>query len=299
VTSQLINAVLLGGYYAILATGLAFMYSVMNIINLAHGALIVLAAYGIWLLGETMGLPLPVGIVIMAIALFALGMALHGLVLARASAGGELLPILATFGLSIILDNLLFQTFGADSLSLAPMVGDLSWASFELPGFIFIGKLSVYILLASILLIAGLEWMLRHTGLGHRIQAVSQDRATASLLGIDAGRTAAIATGIALATGAIAAAAMGLRSAWGPYGGSAQLLFAFEVVVIGGLGSLWRVMAGAMVLAFAQSLASMIHPQGFLIGGHLAFLTAVFLRLHGSSWNLKSLLARKRKEAPQ
>lgn len=298
-TSQLINAVLLGGYYAMLATGLAFMYSVMNIINLAHGALIVLAAYGVWLLGATLGLPLPVGIAIMALVMFALGMGLHRMVLARASAGGELLPILATFGLSIILDNLMFQGFGADSRSLAPMLGDLSWASFELPGFIFIGKLSLYTLIAAVLLIAGLEWMLRHTTLGHRIQAVSQDRATAGLLGIDAGRTAAIAAGIALATGALAAAAMGVRTAWGPYAGSAQLLFAFEAVVIGGMGSLWRVLAGAMVLAFAQSLAAMIHPQGFLIGGHLAFLAAVFLRLHGGAWGLSRFLGRKSREARQ
>lgn len=296
-TSQLINAILLGGYYAVLATGLAFMYSVMNVINLAHGALIVLSAYGLWLLGGNLGLPLPVAMAIMVVVMFAVGMFLQRVVLSRASGGGELLPILATFGISIILDNLMFQVFGADSLSLAPLVGDLSWASFELPGFIFIGKTSVYILMAAIVVIAGLEWLLRRTALGHRIQAVSQDRATAALLGIDTQRTAAIATGIALATGVIAATAMGLRSAWGPYGGSAQLLFAFEAVVIGGLGSLWRVLVGAMVLAFAQSLAAMIHPQGFLIGGHLAFLAAVFIRLRGGSFDLKSLLGLTRKGA--
>lgn len=294
-TSQFINAILLGGYYAVLATGLAFMYSVMNIINLAHGSLIVLSAYGVWILGDSFGVPLPIGVPVMCVAMFVLGIILHGAVLSRASLGGALLPILATFGLSIILDSLMFQLFGADSLSLAPLVGDLSWASYELPGYIYIGKLSIYTLIASFALIAGLEWVLRHTALGHRIQAVSQDRATASLLGIDTARTAAIAAGIALATGVFAATAMGLRSAWGPYGGAAQLLFAFEVVVIGGLGSLWRVMIGAMVLAFAQSLAAMIHPQGFLIGGHLAFLVTVLLRLRGGGFDLKSLLGLTKK----
>ncbi len=289
-TSQIVNAILLGGYYALLATGLAFMYSVMRIINLAHGTLIVLSAYALWILGDRLGVPLPVGIAVVAAAMFVLGMALHRAVLARASRGGELLPILATFGVAIVLDNLIFQVFGADSISLAPLVGDLTWASFELPGSLFIGKISVYILLASVVQIGVLEWMLRHTGLGHRIQATSQDNATAGLLGIDTARTAAIATGIALATGVIAATAMGLRSAWGPYSGSAQLLFAFEAVVIGGAGSLWRVLAGALVLAFAQSLAASIHPQGFLIGGHLAFLAAVFLRLRGAGWSVAALL---------
>lgn len=278
-TSQIINAILLGGYYAVLATGLAFMFSVMNIINLAHGTLIVLSAYGLYVLGESLNVPLPLGIAIMCVVMFAVGVVLHRTVLARASAGNELLPLLATFGIAIILDNMLFQVFGADNLSLAPLVGDLSWASFELPGNLFVGQMSVYILAAAIAVIGLLELVLRRTELGRRIQAVSQDRATASLLGIDTGRTAAIATGIALATGVIAAAALGLRSAWGPYSGSTQLLFAFEAVVIGGIGSLWRVLAGAMLLAFAQSIGAMIHPQGFLIGGHLAFLAAVFWRL--------------------
>lgn len=289
-TGMVINSVLLGGYYAILAVGLAFMYSVMKIINLAHGALIILAAYGLYTLGG-LGVSLPLATFIVGVFMFVLGMGLHTTVLSRASAGGELLPLLATFGLSIILDNLLFQFFGADNLSLAPLVGDLSWASFELPGNLFVGQLSVYILIAAIAIIALIETLMRRTELGRRIQATSQDRATASLLGINTARTAAIATGIALATGVFAAAALGLRSAWGPYSGSAQLLFAFEVVVIGGVGSLWRVMFGAMVLAFAQSLGAMVHPQGFLIGGHLAFLVAVFYRLPG--WRV-ALVSRRR-----
>ena len=275
----IINAVLLGGYYAVLAVGLAFMYSVMNVINLAHGALIIVAAYGLYVLGDTLALPLPIAVMVMCLMMFVFGLALHKIVLSRASKGGDLLPLLATFGLAIIFDNLLFQMFGADSLSLAPLIGELSWASFTLLSDIYVGQISVYILIVGVAIIGLLEFILRRTGLGCRIQAVSQDHATASLLGINTGRTAAVATGIALATVVIAAAALGLRSAWGPYSGSAQLLFAFEVVVIGGMGSLWRVLLGAMVLALAQTFAAMIHPQGFLIGGHIAFLVVVFYRL--------------------
>lgn len=292
-TGLVINAVLLAGYYAVLATGLAFMYSVMNIINLAHGAIIVLAAYGLHVLGMQ-GVALPFGVVIMCAVMFAFGIVLHKTVLSRASGGGELLPLLATFGIAIILDNLMFQIFGADNLSLAPLVGDLSWASFELPGNIFVGQLSVYILAAAIIVIGLIETLMRRTELGHRIRATSQDSATASLLGINPNRTAAIATGIALVTGVFAATALGLRSAWGPYSGAAQLLFAFEVVVIGGIGSMWRVLAGALVLAIAQSIGAAIHPQGFLIGGHIAFLVAVFYRL--PTWRM-TLTARRQSRA--
>ncbi|MWB78245.1 branched-chain amino acid ABC transporter permease [Pseudooceanicola sp. 216_PA32_1] len=288
-SAQIINAVLLGGYYAVLATGLAFMFSVMNIINLAHGSLIILSAYGLYIAGHMLGIPLALAVPLVCAVMFGLGCLLYRGVLARASAGSELLPLLATFGLAIILDNLLFQVFGADTLSLAPLVGDLSWASVELPGDIWVGQLSVYILIAAVAVIGVLEVILRRTALGHRIQAVSQDRATAALLGIDTGRTAAIATGLALAVGVIAAAALGLRSAWGPYAGAAQLLFAFEAIVIGGAGSLWRVLAGAMLLAFAQSAGAAVHPQGFLIGGHLAFLVAVFWRLQAWRDRLSAL----------
>lgn len=290
----LINAILLGGYYAVLAIGLAFMYLVMNIINLAHGTLIVAAAYGIWLICGQWGVPLALAIPLIAAVMFLAGMALYRGILARASGGGELLPLLATFGVAIILDNVMFQLFRADTRSLADFAGDLSYASFELPGGIYIGELNVYILLAAIVVLGGLDLMLRRTALGARIQAVAQDRATAALLGIDTGRTAAIATGIAMATGAVAAAALGLRGAWGPYEGSEQLLFAFEAVVIGGTGALWRVLAGAMLLALAQSLGAMIHPQGFLIAGHLAFLVAVFLRLAGAGgFSLSALMGRR------
>lgn len=292
---QFINAILLGGYYTIVAIGLAFMFSVMRLINLAHGALIVLSAYGIWVLATTARVPFPLAILLMAGIMFLFGIAVHRAILSRAAAGGEFLPLLATFGLAIILDNLMFQAFGANTFSLAPLIGDLSWASFELPGSIFVGELSVYVIITAVAVIALLELLLRKTPLGRRIQATSQDRATSSLLGIDTGWTAAIATGIAFMTAALAGAALGLRTAWGPYSGSAQLLFAFEAAVIGGMGSLWRVMAGAVVLAVAQSAAATIHPQGFQIGGHIAFLIALFIRLAANGFSLRGMFSTGRR----
>lgn len=281
---QLINVALLAGYYTILATGLAFMYSVMRVINLAHGTIIVFSAYGLWILGSKLNIQLYISIPVMILVMFLLGMVLYRTVLSNAIQSGELLPILATFGIAIILDNLMFQVFGADNLSLAPFVDDLSWASFELPGGIFVGKLNLYILLVAVVLIAGLDLLLSFTVLGRQIRAVSQDKATSAILGIDTERIASVATGIALATGVIAATAMGLRSSWGPYSGTLQLLFAFEAVVIGGTGSLWRVVAGSVILALAQSVGAFIHPQGFQLGGHLAFLIAVFIRISGYHW---------------
>ena len=154
-TNILIQAVLLGGYYALIACGLAFMFQVMRVINLAHGSLAVVSAYAVWSLSDTFDMSPFVALLAVVPVMGVAGWLLQRLVLERAVRGGELLPVLSTFGLAIVLDNLLFQQFGADTRSLSPMVGDLSWEAYELPGNIYVGKLPVYILIAVIVIIGG------------------------------------------------------------------------------------------------------------------------------------------------
>ena len=118
--NTLIQGVLLGGYYAVIACGLSFMFSVMRIINLAHGSLAVLAAYLLFVLADHFGLSPWLGLLIVLPVMAIIGFLLQRLVLERSLRGGLLVPILATFGLSIVIDNLLFQQFGADTRSLSP-----------------------------------------------------------------------------------------------------------------------------------------------------------------------------------
>jgi branched-chain amino acid transport system permease protein len=279
VLSNLIQAVFLGGYYAMLAVGLSFMFSVMRLINLAHGSLAILSAYLLYVLAEKFGINPFLGLLIVAPIMAALGWILQRYILDRSARGGELLPVLTTFGLAILLDNLMFQRFGADTRSLGSYIGDLSWDSYELPGGIFVGKLQVVILLTVIVVIGALQLFLRKTQLGRSIRATAMDPDTAGLVGIDAKRASAIATAIAMATVTLAGAFLGMRTTFEPYSGGMQLLSAFEATVIGGLGSLWGTLFGGFVLAVAQTLGATIHPQGFLLGGHFAFLAVLFIRL--------------------
>jgi len=285
---QITNAVLLGGHYALIAVGLSFMFQVMKVINLAHGSLAVLAAYGIWLLADRAGLSPFVGVLLVIPPMAVLGWGLQRGLLERAGRGGELLPILTTFGLAIVLDNLMFQQFGADTRSLSPFIGDFAWASWELPGSIFVGKVPVLILLTAILTIGALQMLLARTALGRQIRATAQDPVTAGLVGVDARRISAISSALAMVTVALSGLALGLRGTFDAYAGAPQLLFAFEATVIGGARSLWGTLAGAMVLALAQTFGAMVHPQGFLLGGHLAFLAVLFVRLAaaGGVWHL-------------
>ena len=278
-TNQIVQGVLLGGYYALIACGLSFMFSVMRIINLAHGSLAIAAAYLIFVLFERAHLPLwacfIVSVVVMAVA----GWLIQRLILDRSARGGQLLPILSTFGLSMVIDNSLFEQFGADTRSLANAIGDLSWDSWELPGGLYVGKLPVLIFLTAVVLLAGLQLMLTHTRLGRAIRATAEDPDTAGLVGIDAGRVNAAAAAITLVTVTISGMFLAMRATFEPYSGAPQLLFAFEAAVIGGAGSLWGTLIGGIVLGVAQTFGASLHPLGFLIAGHAVFLIIVFTRL--------------------
>ena len=135
------------------------------------------------------------------------------------------------------------------------------------------------IFVVAVALLGGLQLFLSYTALGRAIRATAEDPDTAGLVGIDAARANAVATAIAMVTVGIAGAALGMRATFDPYSGAPQLLFAFEAAVIGGAGSLWGTLAGGIVLALAQTLGAQLHPLGFLIGGHAAFVLVLFVRL--------------------
>jgi branched-chain amino acid transport system permease protein len=255
------------------------MFGVMGVINLAHGSLAVLSAYALYVLADRFEIQpfLGLGLVIPVMAV--IGWALQRFVLERSARGGLLVPVLSTFGLSIILDNLLFQGFGADTRSLAPYIGDLSYDSWSLTDDIAIGKLAALTMAVAVALLGGIQMFLNRTLIGRAIRATAEDPDTVGLVGVNARRVNAIAAAIAMATVAVAGAFLGMRATFDPYAGAPQLIFAFEASVIGGAGSLWGTLIGGVVLGVAQSLGALVSPQGFFIAGHIAFLAVLFARL--------------------
>jgi branched-chain amino acid transport system permease protein len=279
VTNQIIQAILLGGYYALIACGLSFMFSVMKIINLAHGSLLVFAGYLLWFFAEHYHISPFVGLLIVIPVMMLIGWALQAFLLEKSARGGELLPILTTFGLAIVIENLLFEHFGANTRSLAPYIGDLSWESWELFSGFYVGKTSVYILIAAIVILGSLQLFMKKTALGRQIRATAHDPDTAGIVGINPKRASAIATALAMSTVAVSGLALGVRGVFDAYSGGPQLLFAFEATIIGGVGSLWGTLIGGIILAFAQTIGANIHPQGFLLGGHILFIIILLIRL--------------------
>jgi branched-chain amino acid transport system permease protein len=290
--NQLVQGVFLGAYYALVACSLSFLFGVMRIVNLAHGSLVVLAAFLLFVLANRAGISPWLALVVVVPVMAVLGWLLQRLVLDRSLRGGLLVPLLSTFGLAIVLDNLLFQQFGADTRSLAPFIGDLSFNSWSLTDDISIGQLDVLILVVAVALLGGVQVFLSRTSFGRAIRATAEDPATVGLIGIDARAVYALATAVAMAMATVAGAFLAMRTTFDPYSGSAQLIFAFEAVVIGGFGSLWGTLAGGIVLGVAQNIGAFINPHFFLIAGHLVFLAALVARVWLGGLNLRRLRVR-------
>jgi branched-chain amino acid transport system permease protein len=221
-----------------------------------------------------------------------LGWALQRWVIERSLRAGPLVPLLATFGLAIVIENVLFEGFGADTRSLAPQIGDLAFNSWILTGQIYVGHLAVLVFVVAVVLLVGLQLFLKWTAFGRAIRATAEDPDTAELVGIDSRAVYAFAAAIAVATTAIAGTFLAMRATFDPYSGPAQLIFAFEAVVIGGLGSLWGTLIGGIVLGIAQSVGAQIGPRGFLLTGHIVFLVVLAGRLFISGVDLRGVVAR-------
>jgi branched-chain amino acid transport system permease protein len=277
--NQIVQGVLLGGLYAMFAMGLSLSVGVMRFVNIAHGDLIVLVSFLILTLTTTLGLgPLAAVLVTLPIA-FVGGYLLQRLLLQRVLGKGVLPIILVTFGLSIIVQNGLLGTFGADTRKVAG--GSFETATLMLGGGVNVGLLPLAIFLSAVAMVIVLDRLLYRTRLGARIRAVSDDVATADLVGLPSARIYATAMGIVGVTVAISAGFMSIWTNFDPTSGPSRLLIAFEAVVLGGLGSLWGTLAGGIIIGVAQVVGAQVDAAWQLLAGHLVFLAIFMLRPEG------------------
>ena len=275
----IVQGVLLGGLYALFATGLSLIFGVMRLVNIAHGDLIVLAAFlGLAMVNGTGVHPL-LSLIVTVPVMAAIGYALQRGILNLTLGRDILPPLLVTFGLSIIIQNVLLEVFSADTQRLK--AGALETASIAIGDQIAIGWFPLIVFLSALGVIAGLQVLLFRTRLGTAFRATSDDRETAALMGIDNRHVFALAMALALGVVALAGTFMAIRTNFSPAIGPARLLYAFEAVIIGGLGSLWGTLAGGIILGVAQAIGAKFHPGGQILAGHVAFLIVLVLRPNG------------------
>jgi len=274
----IIQGILLGGLYALFATGLSLIFGIMRLVNLAHGDFMVVGAFAVLVGIEALGLNIVLAAVLAGVLMFCLGYALQYTILNRTLGKDILPPLLVTFGLSIILQNAMLETFTADTRRLK--AGGFEEQSIQI-GDLAIGAMPLLTLVSAIVVIQLLNWLFFHTETGRAFRATSDDPETAQLMGIDNARIFALAMALAMVVVAIAGLYMGARATFDPLIGPGRLIYAFEAVIIGGLGSLWGTLAGGVILGLAQTIGAQINPEWQILAGHVVFLIVLVLRPRG------------------
>jgi branched-chain amino acid transport system permease protein len=277
--NSVIQGMLLGGQYALIACGLSLTFGVMRIVNLAHGDFAVCGAYLGLVLSSAFGVPVWITLPLLLPVAFAAGLALQVLLFGRALRHGVLAPVLVTFGLSIMIENLLQVAATSDPRGLNG--GALALASFHIGSSITVSWLFLTAFLTACGVLSVLQLTLSFTSWGRQVRATSDDLDTARLVGVRVRPVFATVAGIAVATAALAGVFLGMLSAFDPLAGGTTLIFAFEAVVIGGLGSLWGTLAGGIALGLTQQLVGAWHSQYAVLAVHLLFLLVLAVRPQG------------------
>jgi len=272
------QGILLGGLYALYGTGLSLIFGVMRVVNLAHGDFIVLGAYLALVATQALGLPVLLSLALVIIIMFGLGYLLQNNILNLTLNTGLMPPLLITFGLSVVIQNVLLLGFSADSQDLD--AGFIERSSVNVGG-ISLGVMPMITFATAVLVLTALQLFLSRTSLGRAFRATSDDPDTAELMGINSRQIYSFAMGLSLAIVAVASVLLGIRTNFAPSDGPARLIFAFEAVIIGGLGNLWGTLIGGIILGLAQNIGAQLNPTWFQLSGHIVTLLVLVFRPTG------------------
>jgi branched-chain amino acid transport system permease protein len=275
---SVIQGVLLGGLYALFAAGLSLIFGVMRLVNIAHGDFIVLGAYLALVTVQITGLHPFLSLLIVVPLMAGIGYAVQRGLLNRTLGPDLLPPILVTFGLAVVIQNTLLLQFSSDTRRLP--VGSIETASLSV-GPITMGWLPLLTFAVAVLLIVGLELLFYRTAIGRAFRATSDDPEMARAMGVNTRHVHALAMALSFAIIAVAGVFLAARSNFDPFSGPARLIFGFEAVIIGGLGSLWGTLVGGVLLGVAQALGAQISPQFQILAGHLVFFVILAVRPRG------------------
>ncbi len=277
--NSIAQGVLIGGLYALFAAGLSLIFGVMRLVNIAHGDLIVLAAYLALVVTQSLGVDPLVSLLVVAPLMAVVGYGLQRVLLNHTLGDDLLPPLLVTFGLSVIIQNGLLEIFSADSRRLK--AGGVETAAWAIADGLSIGVLPALQFVVAVAIIGGLQALFYKTAMGRAFRATSDDPETARLVGLDNRHVFALAMALSLAIVAVAGVFLAVRTNFDPAIGPARLIFGFEAVIIGGLGNLWGTLVGGIVLGVAQAIGAKIDPGWQLLAGHIAFLLTLAARPEG------------------
>ncbi len=277
--NNIIQGILLGGLYALFAAGLSLVFGVMRLVNLAHGDFSILAAYVALTIVGLLHINPFYTIILVMIVMGIFGYLIQRGLLNFAMDAGPMQAILATFGIAIIIQNLLLERYTANSKGLD--AGYIENVYIRISNQIVIGWFPLITIIVSVVVLLGLQLFLSRTRLGRAFRATADNQRAAQLMGIDNRHLYGMAMAFALAIVAIGGVFIGIRTTFNPLAGPLRLIFAYEAVIIGGLGSLWGTLVGGIVLGIAQVMGDHIHQGWGMLVGHLVFLAILAFRPQG------------------
>ena len=277
--NDIIQGIMLGGLYALFAAGLALVFGVMRLVNLAHGDFSIMAAYIALVFVGSLGINPFYTLILVMIVMAVFGYLIQRGLFNFAMDAGPMQAILATFGVAIIIQNLLLEGFTANSKGLD--AGRIENAFIRISEQITIGWFPLTTLGASVVVLLGLQLFLGRTRMGRAFRATADNQRAAQLMGIDNRHLYGMAMALALAIVAIGGVFIGIRTTFNPSAGPLRLIFAYEAVIIGGLGSLWGTRVGGIILGIAQVLGDHISQGWGMLAGHLVFLAILAFRPQG------------------
>ncbi|MDA0274838.1 MAG: branched-chain amino acid ABC transporter permease [Proteobacteria bacterium] len=276
--AAVINGLLLGGSYALVAVGLTLIYGVLHIINFAHGSMLMLAMYGAFFLLTKAKIDPYAAIPLMVVAMFAAGYVLYRGLIGRFSHGKDENILLITLGLSIVLENVALFFFTGDSQTITVSYSDRMVALG--PALVPLPKLVSFV--ASLVLCAVLAWFIARTDTGRAIRAVAKERHGARLVGIDVEKIFAVSYGIGIACLGAAACLLIPSFYVSPSVGHLFVIVAFTIVVLGGMGSFVGALVGALIIGLTESLSGLFLGEALgQIGISLIFILILLFRPTG------------------
>jgi branched-chain amino acid transport system permease protein len=276
--AAVLNGLMTGAVYALVALGLTLIYGVLHIINFAHGALLSAALFAAFFAFQKLGLDPYLAAFVMAPAFFAFGYALQRLVIGPASHGDDRNMLLVTLGLAVFIENALLYAFHADTRTI-----DLSYGfkSVDL-GFTFLAVPRVVAFVAVFFVALALWLIMAFTDIGKAIRAVAKEKLGAELAGIDVAHIYAVTFGLGTACVAIAACLLIPTYFVNPRAGNAFVLVAFTIVVLGGMGSVPGALIGGLLIGVVESLAGFYFGESLgQVGIFLIFIVVLLVRPRG------------------
>lgn len=290
VVNALLTGTFIGGYYAMLAIGLALSFGVMRLVNLAHGEFLVVGAYIASAVVQALRIPAFSALVIVVPVMFVIGYVLQRVLLNRVSVQamerrgmstnfGLMAPILVTFGLSVAISHLLLGVFASDARSIP---NSLAFSAIHLSEDLSVSVLKLIFFVTAAALLIALQVFLKSTNVGRAIRAAADDPTHAALMGIRTDHIFSVALGISLAISGVAGFMIGMTRTFQPFDGPQFILIAFGVVIIGGMRSIAGTLLGGVVLGICQVLAgTYFGPSAQLVAGYMLVLAILAFRSEG------------------